>query len=117
MAYKYPICDVFHWFCKIAQFFATEPCFGTMSTTRFMSPFAVVFLPFPLQLSFDLISSIFSRMTAFFVSHSCIFCSFTVLYYSSELLFIPDSFYTMSFNDVLFSVLPFFLEFRQRNLE
>src|SRR5664280_1826375 len=44
------------------------------------------------------------------------FCSFTVLYCSSELLFIPDSFYTMSFDDVLFSVLPFFLEFGQRNL-
>jgi len=27
MAYKYPICDVFHWFCKIAKFFATEPFF------------------------------------------------------------------------------------------
>ena len=25
MAYKYPICDVFRWFCKIARFFATEP--------------------------------------------------------------------------------------------
>jgi hypothetical protein len=25
MAYKYPICDVFHWFCKILRFFATEP--------------------------------------------------------------------------------------------
>ena len=25
MAYKYPICDLFHWFCKIARFFATEP--------------------------------------------------------------------------------------------
>jgi len=25
MVYKYPICDVFHWFCKIARFFATEP--------------------------------------------------------------------------------------------
>ena len=25
MAYKYPICDVFHWFCKISRFFATEP--------------------------------------------------------------------------------------------
>jgi len=25
MAYKYPICDVFHWFCKIAKFFAPEP--------------------------------------------------------------------------------------------
>src|SRR5665648_568766 len=25
MAYKYPICDVFHCFCKIARFFATEP--------------------------------------------------------------------------------------------
>ena len=25
MAYEYPICDVFHWFCKIARFFATEP--------------------------------------------------------------------------------------------
>jgi len=25
MAYKYPISDVFHWFCKIARFFATEP--------------------------------------------------------------------------------------------
>jgi lipopolysaccharide exporter len=25
MAYKYPIFDVFHWFCKIARFFATEP--------------------------------------------------------------------------------------------
>jgi len=25
MTYKYPICDVFHWFCKIARFFATEP--------------------------------------------------------------------------------------------
>jgi hypothetical protein len=24
-AYKYPICGVFHWFCKIARFFATEP--------------------------------------------------------------------------------------------
>ncbi len=23
--YKYPVCDVFHWFCKIARFFATEP--------------------------------------------------------------------------------------------
>jgi len=25
MAYKYPICDGFHWICKIARFFATEP--------------------------------------------------------------------------------------------
>jgi len=25
MVYKYPICDVFHWFCKIIRFFATEP--------------------------------------------------------------------------------------------
>jgi len=25
MVYKYPICDIFHWFCKIARFFATEP--------------------------------------------------------------------------------------------
>jgi len=25
MAYKYPICDVSHWFCKKARFFATEP--------------------------------------------------------------------------------------------
>jgi len=25
MAYKYPICDVFHGFCKKARFFATEP--------------------------------------------------------------------------------------------
>jgi len=25
MAYKYPIYDFFHWFCKIARFFATEP--------------------------------------------------------------------------------------------
>jgi hypothetical protein len=25
MASKYPICDVFHWFCEIARFFATEP--------------------------------------------------------------------------------------------
>ena len=24
MAYKYPICYVFHWFCKITRFFATE---------------------------------------------------------------------------------------------
>lgn len=24
-AYKYLICDVFHWFCKVARFFATEP--------------------------------------------------------------------------------------------
>src|SRR5674536_294672 len=45
------------------------------------------------------------------------FCSFTVLYYSSELLFIPDSFYTISFDDVLFSVLPFFPECEQRNLQ
>jgi hypothetical protein len=29
MAYKYPICDVFHWFCKIARFFATEPPFAS----------------------------------------------------------------------------------------
>src|SRR5665647_1018179 len=28
MAYKYPICDVVHWFCKIARFFATEPLPG-----------------------------------------------------------------------------------------
>ena len=28
MVYKYPICDVFHWFCKIAKFFATEPVIG-----------------------------------------------------------------------------------------
>jgi hypothetical protein len=28
MAYKYPISDVFHWFCKIARFFATEPGIG-----------------------------------------------------------------------------------------
>jgi hypothetical protein len=27
MAYKYSICDVFHWFCKIARFFVTEPYF------------------------------------------------------------------------------------------
>ena len=27
MASKYPISDVFHWFCKIARFFATEPFF------------------------------------------------------------------------------------------
>jgi len=25
MACKYSICDVFHWFCKITRFFATEP--------------------------------------------------------------------------------------------
>jgi len=25
MTYKYPICDIFHLFCKIARFFATEP--------------------------------------------------------------------------------------------
>jgi len=25
MSYKYPICDVFHWFCKEARFFATQP--------------------------------------------------------------------------------------------
>jgi len=25
MAYKHPICDGFHWFCKITRFFATEP--------------------------------------------------------------------------------------------
>jgi hypothetical protein len=25
MAYKFPICDVFHLFCKIARFYATEP--------------------------------------------------------------------------------------------
>ena len=25
IAYRYPICDVFHCFCKIARFFATEP--------------------------------------------------------------------------------------------
>jgi hypothetical protein len=25
MAYKYPICDIFHWFCKMTRFFATEP--------------------------------------------------------------------------------------------
>ena len=25
MIYECPICDVFHWFCKIARFFATEP--------------------------------------------------------------------------------------------
>ena len=25
MVYKCPICDVSHWFCKIARFFATEP--------------------------------------------------------------------------------------------
>jgi len=30
MAYKYPMCDVFHWFCKIARFFATEPFYLTM---------------------------------------------------------------------------------------
>jgi hypothetical protein len=27
IAYKYPICDVFHLFFKIASFFATEPIF------------------------------------------------------------------------------------------
>ena len=25
LGYNYPTCDVFHWFCKIARFFATEP--------------------------------------------------------------------------------------------
>ena len=25
MTYKYPTCDVFHWFCKTARFIATEP--------------------------------------------------------------------------------------------
>jgi hypothetical protein len=25
IAYKYPICGVFNWFCKISRFFATEP--------------------------------------------------------------------------------------------
>jgi hypothetical protein len=25
IVYKYPICDVFHWFCEITRFFATEP--------------------------------------------------------------------------------------------
>src|SRR5665647_70545 len=40
MAYKYPICDVFHWFCKIARFFATEPlivfhrCKGVMTLAQ-----------------------------------------------------------------------------------
>lgn len=24
MAYEYPICDVFNWFCRIARFFVTE---------------------------------------------------------------------------------------------
>jgi hypothetical protein len=28
MAYKYPICDVFHWFYKTSRFFATEPDFS-----------------------------------------------------------------------------------------
>jgi len=27
MAHEFPICDSFHWFCKIARFFATEPDF------------------------------------------------------------------------------------------
>jgi len=27
MAYKYPICEGIHWFCKKARFFATEPLF------------------------------------------------------------------------------------------
>jgi putative transposase len=30
MAYKYTICDVFHRFCKIARFFATEPSYVTL---------------------------------------------------------------------------------------
>ena len=33
MAYKYPICDVYHWFCKIARFFATEP--GMLMSSNF----------------------------------------------------------------------------------
>jgi hypothetical protein len=41
MAYKYPICDVFHWFCKIARFCATEPalmamCMSEENTTKSM---------------------------------------------------------------------------------
>jgi len=35
MVYKYPICDVFHWFCKIARFFATEPDFKHLTEKYF----------------------------------------------------------------------------------
>jgi len=35
MVYKYPICDVFHWFCKIAKFFATEPDFKHLTEKYF----------------------------------------------------------------------------------
>jgi len=38
MAYKYPICDVFHWFCKIVRFFATEPK-QVLSEVRFYPVF------------------------------------------------------------------------------
>lgn len=36
MAYKCPICDVFHWFCKIARFFATEPLYDCDSLKGFI---------------------------------------------------------------------------------
>jgi hypothetical protein len=36
MAYKYPICGVIHWFCKIARFFATEPhCLASFGSVHF----------------------------------------------------------------------------------
>jgi hypothetical protein len=37
MIYKYPICDVFHWFCKIARFFATEPIVVTWSYEKIVT--------------------------------------------------------------------------------
>jgi hypothetical protein len=46
MAYKYPICDVFHWFCKIARFFATEP-FPDITKTG--SGAKIIFLSLRLQ--------------------------------------------------------------------
>ena len=39
MAYKYPICDVFHSFCKITTFFATEPIFTTDLCKSNLSPY------------------------------------------------------------------------------
>ena len=37
MASKYPISDVFHWFCKIARFFATEPIVEITEYAKTMS--------------------------------------------------------------------------------
>jgi hypothetical protein len=60
MARKYPICDVFHWFCKIARFFATEPGKIIMEA----ADFNVQYMPFFIKIKHKNTKYIFYKKVA-----------------------------------------------------